>query len=1338
MVMASMFWNAGTSGTWTVASNWSPSVVPGSGDDALIGAPGTYVVTIPDVTVNEITLTDPTATLSSSGALLINNALSLTAGTLDIATGTVNVLGAITNAGTIIDNGTMLLFGGYNVADIERIGGTGGSLALANVLNNAGGTFDGSSLANLRILGLGTIIGGTVTGIHQPVGGTLNNVTWQGLLDTGNSASTVIGGLTVTGANGSGPGTITMEGGSLAFEGGPTIDNATISGQGAIFVDDTLTFGAALTIDVANFGDLMLLSASPVSGTVSNSGMLDVIGQPIFFGDNGVLAIIDNHSFDNHGTVETSGTGGRTGDAGLVINAATFTNERGALLGAFAGRILIAGTTALTNNGTIAANAGSIDIAPLVQGTGQIVATNNAAIEFGAAVASAQTISVSGTTALTIDQPSIFFGTIEGFSPGGTIDLGVTATPLSYTNGDLRLLGPGNQTIDLHVPGPFSLANFVTVAQGGTTAIHVNGTSASAPILQGAGNSVTYAASGSAVAIEPGLTVLDSESSTLAGATVSVSGGDYPGDGDLISAVTNGTKIFASFNLMTEVLTLSGPDTLADYQQVLQTVAFDSGAVDPTRATSRLTRTITWVINDGTASSGPVTSTINIQPPTRVLTWVGTQGAGIFNAGNWRDATNGIDPANVAPDTVDVADFTTGGGTISGVGTIGSIAFGGSSNWLLGSGTFLDAVKGIADEGVVTLASGATIVSQGDLDSVSATAGNTASLTISGTNALWNSLGTVVVGEQSASGTLTIQNHGALISGGLVVGQSGGTGAVSVTSDGSLQINSGSFVIGSGGLGSLLIASGGEVATAGDAAIAGADADGSNASINGSGSTFDIAGALQIGSAAAGALSVTNGGIVTAAALDAGVQDVGTAKGDGQVDVIGTGSQINIGNNAIIGDTGTGTLSILGGGTFTADNLIIGNSTGNGAVSISGAGSQLNLSGTLDVGVTLGTGELTVGAGATVTAATAVLQNAVVNQGGTFTAGQIEILSGAALVGSGAFGAPDGSIINDGTMNASDGIAVSSGSITGTGTLLVGNDATLDLAGGVDSDQSVAFSTSAGTLIVQDVHDFHGVITQFTTGDQIVVDASLFGGFHQNGSIISVITAGQTVGALGFASIALATQAATTDGALVYDVVPCFAAGTRIAAERGDVVVEDLIEGEHARVFGGGAKPIIWIGHRTIDCTRHPSSEKVWPVRVRAGAFGIGRPSRDLWLSPDHAVLIGDVLIPVKYLINALSIEQVPVRTITYYHVELAQHAVLLAEGLPAESYLDTGDRANFANSGGVMALHPDFASRVWDAEGCAPLVVTGPALDMARRWVNGLAYDLHGRDGAARYRAAR
>jgi hypothetical protein len=156
-----------------------------------------------------------------------------------------------------------------------------------------------------------------------------------------------------------------------------------------------------------------------------------------------------------------------------------------------------------------------------------------------------------------------------------------------------------------------------------------------------------------------------------------------------------------------------------------------------------------------------------------------------------------------------------------------------------------------------------------------------------------------------------------------------------------------------------------------------------------------------------------------------------------------------------------------------------------------------------------------------------------------------------------------------------------------------------------------------------------------------------------------------------------------------------------------------------------------------VDCARHPQPSKVWPVRVSAGAFGPGRPYRDLWVSPDHALLVGDVLIPVKYLINGTSIAQMQVDEVTYYHVKLPLHAVILAEGLPAESYLDTGDRSNFANGGGPIALYPDFSSRIWDAEGCAPLVVTGPQLDAARRWVNGLAGTTRYAEESAAIRAA-
>jgi hypothetical protein len=180
---------------------------------------------------------------------------------------------------------------------------------------------------------------------------------------------------------------------------------------------------------------------------------------------------------------------------------------------------------------------------------------------------------------------------------------------------------------------------------------------------------------------------------------------------------------------------------------------------------------------------------------------------------------------------------------------------------------------------------------------------------------------------------------------------------------------------------------------------------------------------------------------------------------------------------------------------------------------------------------------------------------------------------------------------------------------------------------------------------------------------------------------------------------------------------PCFAEGTRIATARGLVAVEDLRAGDRVPLAGkaGGWGEVIWLGHRRVDCRHHPRPDSVLPVRVAAHAFGGNQPSRDLYLSPDHAVFTGGVLIPVRYLVNGGSIAPVARDHVTYWHVELAAHGVLLAENLPCESYLDTGNRAAFANGGAMAQAQPDFARGVWAARACAPLAVKGRHVTRAK-----------------------
>ncbi|CAN2532822.1 hypothetical+protein [Methylocapsa aurea] len=150
--------------------------------------------------------------------------------------------------------------------------------------------------------------------------------------------------------------------------------------------------------------------------------------------------------------------------------------------------------------------------------------------------------------------------------------------------------------------------------------------------------------------------------------------------------------------------------------------------------------------------------------------------------------------------------------------------------------------------------------------------------------------------------------------------------------------------------------------------------------------------------------------------------------------------------------------------------------------------------------------------------------------------------------------------------------------------------------------------------------------------------------------------------------------------------ITCFAAGTLIRTPRGDVAVENLRVGELVLTAGGKARPIVWIGHRMIDCAPRATPRDAWPVRIAAGAFAEKRPERDLYVSPAHAICVdflGEVLVRATDLVNGATITRVPTEVADYWHVELESHDILIANGLPAESYSATGERGAFSESYG-------------------------------------------------------
>ncbi len=143
----------------------------------------------------------------------------------------------------------------------------------------------------------------------------------------------------------------------------------------------------------------------------------------------------------------------------------------------------------------------------------------------------------------------------------------------------------------------------------------------------------------------------------------------------------------------------------------------------------------------------------------------------------------------------------------------------------------------------------------------------------------------------------------------------------------------------------------------------------------------------------------------------------------------------------------------------------------------------------------------------------------------------------------------------------------------------------------------------------------------------------------------------------------------------------CFMAGTAVATPDGEVAVEHLKAGDFVLTADGSAQKLRWLGRQTIS-RLFADPQRVNPIRIQQGALGGGLPRRDLLCSPDHAILLDGILVQAGALVNGNTILQetnVP-EMFVYYHVELSSHALILAEGIPAETFIDNVQRLAFDN----------------------------------------------------------
>lgn len=153
---------------------------------------------------------------------------------------------------------------------------------------------------------------------------------------------------------------------------------------------------------------------------------------------------------------------------------------------------------------------------------------------------------------------------------------------------------------------------------------------------------------------------------------------------------------------------------------------------------------------------------------------------------------------------------------------------------------------------------------------------------------------------------------------------------------------------------------------------------------------------------------------------------------------------------------------------------------------------------------------------------------------------------------------------------------------------------------------------------------------------------------------------------------------------------PCFLKNTLISTAHGKVPVNDLQIGDLVQSSNNKFHPVKFIGKRKLTKTEPKWLEEIEPIIIKQNAFGDRTPSRDLYVSPEHAFYLKGLFYTAKELVNERTIirlGETPKNEIEYFHIDLGFHDLIFAEDAKTESFGGT-TRKHFDNCGEFYELY--------------------------------------------------